>query len=269
MNFFNIFGFASLRDFCNSMFHTQLYNFIIPFAATFTVIERLLGIHRYTLFALILLLTLELITGMWASKIKGRKIASKKMSRFGLKLLVWFSLIFILKSLAADNVIGTESSSIYTNVFSYLHGFIIAYIVIEYAISVLENFKVISGKDNTVLIDTFRSVLRRQKTSIYSDADFLNDVKKIRLLLSLDGFIVKADDSFADLLGYEAERVSLLESNVFLQEESRTFLNEYIEAGEFKPVVKELVFVDSRNHYIVKPTNITYFEGNLFLSINI
>ena len=86
----------------------------------------------------------ELGSGVCASIVEGKKIVSKKISRFGFKLLTWLILIYITHVFA--NVYSTEGRVIawFTSAF---HETIIGYIMWEYIISILENMERITGRE--------------------------------------------------------------------------------------------------------------------------
>ena len=148
-SFFQNFGFVDTSDLMNSMVHSKLLLFTFSISAVGTIIERTFGLMPLTLVAFCVLLFLELITGLWASKVKGNKIESRKFSRFGIKFLVWTLLFFVLNTLKIQYE-GNNKIAFYF--WEWLHTFIVGYVNLEYLISVLENIGVISGKDNTKLI---------------------------------------------------------------------------------------------------------------------
>lgn len=143
------FGFNDVNELMGSMIHSKLLVFTFSIGAFGAVVEKYFGLMPVTLFAFGLLLFLELISGLWASRVKGLKIESRKFSRFGLKFFIWtlvFLVVNILKlQFASNNVVAFHF-------WDWLHTFIISYVSLEYLISVIENVGVISGKDNTKLI---------------------------------------------------------------------------------------------------------------------
>ncbi|NIQ13102.1 MAG: hypothetical protein GTO02_01435, partial [Candidatus Dadabacteria bacterium] len=72
------FGFESFTDFTTSLLHTRLLAFTIPFAGISAVLETIFGLQGLTVLAFVGLVTLELLTGLIASKKKGNKIESRK-----------------------------------------------------------------------------------------------------------------------------------------------------------------------------------------------
>ncbi|NIP31188.1 MAG: hypothetical protein GTN59_11720 [Candidatus Dadabacteria bacterium] len=167
-NFFHYvvtnFGFEDTTDFSNSLLHSKLMLFTIPIAGISSVIERFLGLQSLTILAFVVLVSIELLTGLTAAKVSGKKIESKKFGRFGLKIFVWVSLLFILNSLkleysSHEDFFGDTAYGL----FNWLHGTLFIYINIEYLISVLENIGTISGKDNSGVIDKIKDKLNNKK----------------------------------------------------------------------------------------------------------
>lgn len=142
------FGFHGVEDFYSSTIHHNLTILTIPVTIIATVVERVMGLQYLTLLSFGALVLMEFITGISASKIKKIPIESKKFGRFGLKLLVWVSLIFIINSLKIEYKGKTDMTGLMAHaLFSWLHSALYVYVNLEYLISVLENLDVISGND--------------------------------------------------------------------------------------------------------------------------
>lgn len=160
------FGFNSVNDFYSSTVHHNFIILTIPFALVGAFLEKIMGLNFVTLVSFGVLILMEFLTGISASKIKNIPIQSKRFSRFGLKLLVWVSLIFIIHSLkmeykGATDVTGLMASAL----FSWLHSALYVYVNLEYLISVLENLEVISGNDSA----TSKLSLIKKKISSFID----------------------------------------------------------------------------------------------------
>lgn len=154
-HFVSCFGFECTTDFNNSIVHSKLLMITIPIAGISAVIENLLGLHSLTLIAFVVLLTLELVTGLMASKIKGHSFESHKFSRFGLKAVVWITLLYVTNQFYKEY---SDHTGVFDNIasglFKWLHGTLFIYITLEYLISVLENLGVITGDSKKSLINT-------------------------------------------------------------------------------------------------------------------
>lgn len=149
----NNFGFSCTGDFSNSIIHSNLLTITIPFAGLSALIETSFGLRNLTILAFVVLVTLELLSGLLASKIRGEKIVSHKFSRFGFKVFVWMVLLYVVNTMKIEySEQGGSFSTLASGFFTWLHGTLFIYIVIEYLISVLENLGVITGKSNDTLI---------------------------------------------------------------------------------------------------------------------
>jgi len=139
-HFVGCFGFDCTTDFNNSLIHSNFLMITIPVAAFSSMIENFLGLQGLTVLAFVVLVILELITGIVASKNRGEKIVSHKFSRFGLKVFVWLSLLFITNSLKLEYEGHKDLLSITTlGIFTWLHDALFVYVTMEYLISVFEN----------------------------------------------------------------------------------------------------------------------------------
>jgi len=139
-HFVGCFGFDCTTDFNNSLIHSNFLMITIPVAAFSSMIENFLGLQGLTVLAFVVLVILELITGIVASKNRGEKIVSHKFSRFGLKVFVWLALLFITNSLKLEYDGHKDLLSITTlGIFTWLHDALFVYVTMEYLISVFEN----------------------------------------------------------------------------------------------------------------------------------
>jgi len=162
----NNFGFHGVDDFYSSTIHHNLTILTIPIALIASVIQNLTGLQYLTLLSFGVLVLMEFITGIYASKIKNVPIESKRFSRFGLKLMVWVSLIFIINALKLEYKGKTDITGLMANaLFSWLHSSLYIYINLEYLISILENLEVISGNDAA----TSKLSLIKKKLSTFID----------------------------------------------------------------------------------------------------
>lgn len=169
-NFFNYivvnFGFRGVDDFYSSTIHHNFTLLTIPTTVLIAFIEKLMGLQYLTFLSFGVLILMEFITGIYASKIKNIPIESKKFGRFGLKLMVWISLIFIINSLKFEYKGKSDITGLMAySLFSWLHGALYVYVNLEYLISVLENLEVISGNDSA----TSKLTLIKKKLSTFID----------------------------------------------------------------------------------------------------
>jgi hypothetical protein len=100
----------------------------IPFAGISAIVESLFGLQSLTILAFIVLITLELLTGLI-----GAKVLNKRIDFFG---------------------------DVAYQLLNWLHGTLFIYINIEYLISVLENLGTISGREHDSIIDVIKDKLK-------------------------------------------------------------------------------------------------------------
>jgi hypothetical protein len=164
------FGFKNNNDFLDSIIHLKMIPLTVSLAGISSIIELIIGLRFLTIIAFTILITLELFTGIIASKLRGEKIESYKFSRFGLKLLVWMLLLYTLNTFRIEFSLSSNNmGNLAESLFIWLHGTLFIYITIEYLISVLENLGSISGKEKKTLINSiikkFNSFLENDKKS--------------------------------------------------------------------------------------------------------
>lgn len=147
------FGFDSFLEFSQSFISIKYLILTIPISlimgGVISGVETWFGLKVATLGAFVFLLTIELISGIWASIIKGRKISSHRFSRFGMKLFLWLSFFLILNTLKRQQ----SDPSIVHFLYSWLFSMTMVYVCLEYLVSVIENIGVISGKSKLQLIN--------------------------------------------------------------------------------------------------------------------
>lgn len=164
--FVSTFGFNCTGDFTNSIVHSKILGVTLPLAGISALLENSLGLQHLTLISFVVLVTLELLTGLIAAKVKGEQIVSNKFGRFGLKVLVWLILLYVTNSMRLEYSGSLESfRNLASGFFTWLHGTMFIYIVLEYLISVLENLGAITGKskDNLIksIIDKLNNLLKK------------------------------------------------------------------------------------------------------------
>jgi phage-related holin len=165
------FGFSCTEEFNSSIIHFNVLPLTLSFAGLSAIFETIFGLQNLTMIAFVILVVLELLTGLIASKVKKEPIVSRKFGRFGLKVLVWLTLIYVTNSMKLEFV---NSDGVFDSLalvlFTWLHGSIFIYIVLEYLISVLENLGVITGTSNKTLTNAITNKLN----------SFFNDEKNKR-----------------------------------------------------------------------------------------
>lgn len=158
-NLVDQFGFDCLHDFTTSMVHFKLLKITIPISFGVATISSMFGFEETTMLAFLLMVIFELISGVAASVFEGKKIQSRKFSRFGFKLLTWLTLIFVTYSFSKQYDEGVMNWLL-----SLLNSTVVGYIMFEYIISIVENLERITGKTiplKKYLLDLFNKFLKK------------------------------------------------------------------------------------------------------------
>ena len=131
---FHEFGFCNVEQFTESLLRPKLLSISVPISFMGATLQFIFGLKPIVLTAFVALLTLELISGIFASWIEGRKITSKRMKSFLMMLFVWLVTLFILtrfKEHFKGNVIES--------VFDYLFTAVVLFVNVIYFKSIWEN----------------------------------------------------------------------------------------------------------------------------------
>lgn len=145
MKILNEFGFCTLNSFTESLITPRFGLLFIGLSGITSIGDKFFGVSNLTLFLLLVLIAIELITGIWASVVRKRRIVSKKLQRFVLKIMIYFFFIMILHALS-------EEATDYTKeIYSYMYSFTILYFVFVHIKSILENYTRITGKKSDFL----------------------------------------------------------------------------------------------------------------------
>ncbi len=114
---------------------------------TLPPIERVFGLDGLAVAGLIMVFATEITSGALAAKIKKEPLSSVKLGRFTFKAF-FYTVLICVPYLMAESF-RAKGKELATTMFDWLHLFMLAQIVIENMISILENVAVISGKDKT------------------------------------------------------------------------------------------------------------------------
>jgi len=143
-NLVDHFGFENMHDYATSLVHFKLLKITIPMGGLIAGCSTILGFDHTMFMAFFVMVLFELGSGVTASIVEGKKIVSKKISRFGFKLLTWLILIYITHVFANAYADQGKVIAWFTSAF---HETIIGYIMWEYIISILENMERITGRE--------------------------------------------------------------------------------------------------------------------------
>lgn len=108
-------------------------------------IERIFGLDGLAVAGLILVFIAEITSGVIASKIRQEKFSSVRLGRFLFKAFFYIVLICVPYLMAES--FRAKGKELATVMFDWLHLFMLAQVIIENMVSILENLAVISGKD--------------------------------------------------------------------------------------------------------------------------
>ena len=154
-----VFGFKSMGELRDSLVHFKWLGLTVPVAGVSTFFENYLGLKALTVFSFVLLLGLELVSGILVSiLIKKEKLKSRRFGRFGFKVFIWMLLFFIIHSFKME---WKDKSVVVYGVFDWLLNLVMVYVCLEYFISVLENVGVLSGRTDLKLIRALRKRLNK------------------------------------------------------------------------------------------------------------
>lgn len=110
-------------------------------------IERVFGLDGLAVAGLIMVFVAEISSGALAAKVKNEPLSSVKLGRFTFKAFFYIVLICVPYLMAES--FRAKGKELATVMFDWLHLFMLAQIIMENMISILENVAVISGKDKT------------------------------------------------------------------------------------------------------------------------
>lgn len=131
---FSAIGFCGHQDLLASLWRPKSAPMLASISMIGAGVEYAFGLKPFMFTALFILLLVELITGLTAAKLKGRKLTSRRMQRFGVMILVWFTLLLALNALTHQYKGQAEE-----HVAHYMHSTLVFYIIGVYFKSILEN----------------------------------------------------------------------------------------------------------------------------------
>lgn len=148
---FATFDYHSFLEFGHSLSLTAKYKWtLVSFgfsASIFPFVDRVFGLDAAAFALLIIVMVVELTSGIYASSIRKEQFSSMKLSRFTFKVCIYLVLIampYVLSISFKDH--GKTAAAF---IFDWMHLFFVGQIVIENLVSIMENLAVISGKDKT------------------------------------------------------------------------------------------------------------------------
>lgn len=147
------FEYESWSDLTSSLFPSIKYNIsavVLSTSALSVATYKIFGLNILATIAFVLVLTMEVISGIIASKVAGISVSSTKSSRFSLKMACYLIMLFVSNSFAES--FNVKGSNVGYWFFDWLHLFLAVHIATENIISIGENLGVINGKGKTYWI---------------------------------------------------------------------------------------------------------------------
>lgn len=127
---------------------------VITLSAVASAMEHLLGLSYMTVVAFLVLMLMEVLTGVYASvAVNKEAFQSSKMGRFGVKVFIILIVLFITHTF---NVDFKDKSPILSELFEWLWSFLFGWFSLEYLFSVIENYGTIKGKNTNELIKSIK-----------------------------------------------------------------------------------------------------------------
>lgn len=163
MGFFNKFlisyGYDSGRALMQSVFPSSKYigmGHSFALSSFWGLACSVLGVWPVLLIAMVLIMLVELVTGIVASHKREEQFESCKFSRFVLKLCIWFVLFVacqMFKWFAAQYDAGSLTWLVGAWFFDVLTVILMVAFVVENTVSILENLACIDGKDKSFYVN--------------------------------------------------------------------------------------------------------------------
>lgn len=163
--FLNSYGFDGLSQLVESMVPSSRYGMSAASVAASVGIGAVtswLGISPLIVMAMFMVVLVEMVTGVRASKRKGHSFESFRFSRGILKICVWCIIFFVFHAFAVE--MGRFDGWVYmiaASMFEILHASAMVWFVIENTTSILENQAVIDGKPKTEYIEAIKAMWSR------------------------------------------------------------------------------------------------------------
>ena len=130
-------------------------------SAVWGSLDKVFALDDFAFVALAMVFFMELLTGICAAHIRQEAFSNVKLSRFTLKVACYLVLIAVTHLMAVS--FTNHGKNVPAWAFDWLHIFLVAHIVLENIVSILENLAVIDGKDKSAWIvkiqEKFKSLI--------------------------------------------------------------------------------------------------------------
>ena len=156
------YGFDGEKGFALSLFPSFKYGNQAPVITSSIILGAFgqwMGFTPALVLVMFIIILIEMISGIWASKKQGHTFESFKFSRLIIKLFIWVSLFFMFHNFSAS--MAAKPGLVFSMgvlVFDICTVMTMVFFCIEYATSILENLAVIDGKPKATFINAIGSI---------------------------------------------------------------------------------------------------------------
>ncbi len=168
--YLNDWGYANISDLLQTTLHVKQIKPIVAMSFSLgsisAFVDKFLGLELATYMAFFLLLCVEFITGVSASRKEGEKFQSKKFNRFLMKIAIYSLMIGIINTFKisfANDKMGS--------VYDFIYWTILHIITIHLIISVFENLSRMGFQESSVLFKRLNKFLSKWFDLVESKED--------------------------------------------------------------------------------------------------
>ena len=158
------YGYSTPLDFFHSLcpsFKYHIQTGTLTVSGIFALISHYIGFSPLIVFAMLVAVIVETLTGIKASMKRGEKFESFRFSRCIIKVSIWMVLVFITNCfmLECENEEGWLAL-LGSNFFDIVRLLILVYFLVEYIVSIMENLAVLDGKPKSEFVETLRDIYK-------------------------------------------------------------------------------------------------------------
>ena len=153
-------GFTSMQDLLQSTLHIGSLKPMMVLSVTFgtlsSITDKFLGLEPLVYLCFLILLIVEFITGISASIREGKKIESKRLGRFIVKIVVYtlmIAIVNILNKSFDDRIVG--------KIYNFIYWVIIDFITLQLIISVFENLSRLGFQESSRVFNKINKYLSK------------------------------------------------------------------------------------------------------------
>lgn len=153
-------GFTSMQDLLQSTLHIGSIKPMMVLSVTFgtlsSITAKYLGLEPLVYLSFLILLIVEFITGISASIREGKKIESKRLGRFIVKIVVYtlmIAIVNILNKSFDDRIVG--------KIYNLIYWVIIDFITLQLIISVFENLSRLGFQESSRVFNKINKYLSK------------------------------------------------------------------------------------------------------------